>query len=86
VPPNLTTHSLASYSLLFFSVEMKLELWCFLWKSRSLKITSPLKSGPYGAQPLISPTFPFFKGDEIPLGLKSITPLLNSKILLRVRL
>jgi hypothetical protein len=39
-----------------FPVEMKLELWCSLWKLRLLKnqeITSPLKSGPHSAQPLI---------------------------------
>jgi hypothetical protein len=35
---------------------MKLELWCFSWKLsffKTLEITSPLKSGPHGTQPLI---------------------------------
>jgi hypothetical protein len=37
-------------------VEMKLDCGVFLWKLsflKTLEITTPLKSGPYGAQPLI---------------------------------
>jgi hypothetical protein len=42
--------------MLVRSIEMKLDCCVFLWKLSFLKtreITTPLKSGPYGAQPLI---------------------------------
>jgi hypothetical protein len=38
------------------NVEMKLDCCVFLWKLsflKTLEITTPLKSGPYGARPLI---------------------------------